>query len=279
MSDCLSNSQVSMDARHRLEAFLDKAIHSDIQFSFCIPRSASPRSRSFGLDTSEHQSCPLPSSSLPSSLSMPLSSPPPTTSSPLSSPLPIGASRASRDNDMLYAHSCILKAAGTPSIERLVSTVVPGSDPEGSVREIRFEDSPPAAVEAVIRYIYLGQRPVLEPNCGYTVKDLMALASYLQIECLQDHCVDLVLGRSSEQSAAYKIKRGSNPTENAVQVLFGWGYKFPRMRRELIRAFVQDQGYGAWADEAAMLQRYRNHEGFGAIVEEMVGERYGWLEQ
>ncbi|KAF9919095.1 hypothetical protein BX616_001830 [Lobosporangium transversale] len=63
------------------------------------------------------------------------------------------------------------------------------------IREIRFEDSPPGAVEAVLRYIYLRQWPVLEPLCGYTVKDLMALATYLQLESLQELCIDLVLGR------------------------------------------------------------------------------------
>ncbi|KAG0204172.1 hypothetical protein BGX28_003787 [Mortierella sp. GBA30] len=66
------------------------------------------------------------------------------------------------------------------------------------IRDIRFEDSPPAAVEAVVRFIYLGQKPAMEPICGYSVKQLMALSSFLEIECLQNHCVDLVLGRSRE---------------------------------------------------------------------------------
>lgn len=298
-----------MDSRHRLEAFLDKAIHSDIQFSFCIPRSSSSLPSSHGASTFERHSFHRPSSS-----------------------------SRTLDN-MLHAHSCILKTAGTPPMQRLVSALdsdghnneATGS-PEGFIREIRFEDSPPAAVEAVIRYIYLGQRPVLEPHCGYTVKDLMALASYLQIECLQDHCVNLVLGRKPDQDTAskrrsvpgaspsnhtrrlgggfhpyrpqawqsheraqhglYSRARGTSSTtgadrmlrsrispESAIQVLFGWGYKFPRMRRELIRAFVHDQGHrrvDMEAEEMTVLQRYRHHEAFDAILEEMVAEGFGW---
>ncbi|KAG0290375.1 hypothetical protein BGZ96_006131, partial [Linnemannia gamsii] len=57
------------------------------------------------------------------------------------------------------------------------------------IREVRFQDVPPEVVRAVVRYIYLGQKPVLEPYCGYTVKDLVALSSYLEIAPLEDYCV------------------------------------------------------------------------------------------
>ncbi|KAG0054095.1 hypothetical protein BGZ83_011979 [Gryganskiella cystojenkinii] len=70
--------------------------------------------------------------------------------------------------------------------------------PQEPIRSIRFEDSPPAVVRAVVRYIYLGERPVVEANCGYTVKDLMALATFLEIEPLEEYCVALVLGLSPD---------------------------------------------------------------------------------
>ncbi|KAI8606435.1 hypothetical protein EDD21DRAFT_400399 [Dissophora ornata] len=127
-----------------------------------------------------------------------------------------------KHNCILRAHSCILKTICTASMERLLNTYPPiGHQPYPSsllentsatcenavepIREIRFEDSPPAAVEAVLRYIYLGQWPEVEPLCGYSVKDLMALATYLETESLQDHCVDIVLGRCRGYNSAGNV--------------------------------------------------------------------------
>ncbi|KAG0020020.1 hypothetical protein BGZ80_004892 [Entomortierella chlamydospora] len=138
------------------------------------------------------------------------------------------------------------------------------------IREIRFEDSPPAAVEAVVRYIYLGQQPILEPLCGYTVKDLMSLASYLEIERLQDHCVELVLGMSTSCDSE---------GETAVQILFGWGYRFPKIRQGLIQALVRDHGYG-FADGKLMgLERFRDHQEYNAVVYELAAEQFNWIER
>jgi hypothetical protein len=46
------------------------------------------------------------------------------------------------------------------------------------------------------------------------------------------------------------------------------------MRRDLIRAFVHhDGGWMGDVDETGMLQRFRQHEAFNAIQEEMVMEK------
>ncbi|KAK3812115.1 MAG: hypothetical protein J3Q66DRAFT_442891 [Benniella sp.] len=335
VSSCLSSSPVSMEPRHRLQTLLDQATHSDIRFSFRSPGSSTTTTASTSTRYGASSFSEYPSYG----------------------PLILD------DKSILHAHSCILKTAGTPSIERLVSSnLIPDEHNTegggGSIREIRFEDSPSAAVDAVLRYVYYGQRPVLEPHCGYTLKDLTALATYLQLEELQEHCVELVLGYSMEQQQqqqqemAYKrttrarsqfsvhsrarpsagdrhshSHNQSHPTlcsqggyyhhpyrlhvpvsssqqpydrarhgllcranygtamtsrpprpgtlpERALQVLFAWGYKFPRMRRELIRAFVHhDGGWMGDVDETGMLQRFRQHEAFNAIQEEMVMEK------
>ncbi|KAF9964254.1 hypothetical protein BGZ70_006721, partial [Mortierella alpina] len=185
------------------------------------------------------------------------------------------------------------------------------TEDEGSssnVREIRFEDSPPAAVEAVVRYIYLGQKPAIEPFCGYTVKDLMLLSTYLEIVCLQNHCVDLILGKFRDLDGdecpplllcdgasdlawtahgkrpchvlGSRVSRRRGPlssvsADSLVQVLFDWGYRFPRIRCSIIRALVFDYGY-MFADPGAMemwLDRFNDHEALGAILYQLVEEQ------
>lgn len=141
------------------------------------------------------------------------------------------------------------------------------------IREVRFQDVPPEAVRAVVRYIYLGQKPVLEPYCGYTVKDLMALSSYLQIAPLEDYCVQLVLATHRDtdtdsngdddsgtfnhdySSIRQRRRRGSSTSwtnnltprgrsqsrispEMAVQVLFDWGYRYTKIRTALVCALI-----------------------------------------
>ncbi|KAI1319897.1 hypothetical protein EDD11_002571 [Mortierella claussenii] len=256
----------------------------------------------------------------------------------------------SQDEYVLQTHSCILKIIQTGPMNRLLNTFV--SDDENPcrhqspdtaavghnedtvgqdgmvstclepIRDIRFEDVPPAAVEAVIRYIYLGSVPVLEPLCGYTVKDLMALATYLDIEVLKDVCVDMVLGRSrceydyganhsvggdrrSPTAATlwerpcyhpYRVDKKKSCTTSrhhlqtkcrvrlgsVVQVLFGWGFRFPKMRAALIRALVQEQGrrttYGGdkhstATDPIPAIDRFHGHEAYAQILCEMVAEQ------
>ncbi|KAF9340592.1 hypothetical protein BGZ91_001212 [Linnemannia elongata] len=141
------------------------------------------------------------------------------------------------------------------------------------IREVRFQDVPPEAVRAVVRYIYLGQKPVLEPCCGYTVKDLMALSSYLEIAPLEDYCIQLVLGthrdtntdsNGGDDSGTFNhdysnmgrrggggspsicnnnlTPRGSSQSrispEMAVQVLFDWGYRYSKIRTALVCALI-----------------------------------------
>ncbi|KAF9291931.1 hypothetical protein BGZ88_006649 [Linnemannia elongata] len=141
------------------------------------------------------------------------------------------------------------------------------------IREVRFQDVPPEAVRAVVRYIYLGQKPVLEPCCGYTVKDLMALSSYLEIAPLEDYCIQLVLGThrdtntdssgdddsgtfNQDYSNMGRRRRGGSPSicnnnltprgssqsrispEMAVQVLFDWGYRYSKIRTALVCALI-----------------------------------------
>ncbi|KAF9438393.1 hypothetical protein BGZ76_008173 [Entomortierella beljakovae] len=174
------------------------------------------------------------------------------------------------------------------------------------VREICFKDSSPAAVEAVIRYIYLGQKPILEPLCGYTVKDLMSLASYLEIECLQDYCVDLVLGKNYSTNRVtfnshsitadgsrsqpridlakslveyenHKVfQRGAHQRQNQVgaeiilQVLFTWGHRFAKIRHGIIQALINDYGYEFRGGNMVALERFKDHEGFDDILCEMM---------
>ncbi|KAF9539217.1 hypothetical protein EC957_005646 [Mortierella hygrophila] len=146
-------------------------------------------------------------------------------------------------------------------------------------REVRFQDVPPEAVRAVVRYIYLGQKPVLEPYCGYTVKDLMALSSYLEIAPLEDYCVQLVIGThrdtdtdssgdddsgtfNHDYNSMGRQRRGggsarwtSNLTlrgrsqsrispEMAVQVLFDWGYRYTKIRTALVCALIDSDLVG-----------------------------------
>ncbi|KAK3830998.1 MAG: hypothetical protein JOS17DRAFT_158580 [Linnemannia elongata] len=139
------------------------------------------------------------------------------------------------------------------------------------IREVRFQDVPPEVVRAVVRYIYLGQKPVLEPYCGYTVKDLMALSSYLEIAPLEDYCVQLVLAThrdtdtdangdddsgifnhdySSKGQRRGSVNWNNNLTprgrsqsrispEMAVQVLFDWGYRYAKIRTALVCALIE----------------------------------------
>ncbi|KAI7829520.1 hypothetical protein BC939DRAFT_526040 [Gamsiella multidivaricata] len=324
VASCLASSHVSLEAQHRLVEFLERATNSDIRLSFCARKVPSfPQRQAL--------------KNLPNC--------------------------ETSDNLALYAHSCILKAAGTQPMERLLNTYSPdypffgctgrSNDHQHNlrsspIREIRFEDSPPAAVEAVLSYIYFGQCPVLEPMCGYTVKDLMELATYLEVECLQNYCVDLVLGRACgmkatgttavrtrlshgaedrydhnriifsranlnkagfhpygppggthQQNRQYASERaspclGPRPMksrltkrrhtgrggliapESAVQVLFGWGYRFPKLRRELVRTLI-DVGYdgSVFVADAAMnmLQRFRGHAAFDGVAYELVAEQ------
>ncbi|KAF9949894.1 hypothetical protein BGZ72_008347 [Mortierella alpina] len=177
------------------------------------------------------------------------------------------------------------------------------------IREIRFEDSPPAAVEAVVRFIYLGQKPAIEPFCGYTVKDLMLLSTYLEIGCLQNHCVDIVLGRfrdSDEEecpptlfcdgvedvswaslgrwhshhafrshASPWRGSLSSISADGLIQVLFDWGYRFPKIRRAIVQALVFDYGY-MFADPGTMdvwLDRFSAHEAYGVILHQLVEEQ------
>ncbi|CAO3563103.1 unnamed protein product [Mortierella alpina] len=280
----LHSSQVSSKARFRLTEFLERAINADVQLSF------SPRA-GFGFRVAEDNS------------------------------------RGFEQPRVLHAHSCILKTVESPAMTRLLNIPSPvgnnerytGNDhhdtrtvDEGSssskVREIRFEDSPPAAVDAVVRYIYLGQKPAIEPFCGYTVKDLMLLSTYLEIVCLQNHCVDLVLGRFQDLDGdesppallcdgasdlswtahdrrpchvlGSRVSRWRGPlssvsADSLVQVLFDWGYRFQKIRCCIVRALVLDHGY-MFADPVAMgmwLDRFCDHEAFGAILYQLVEEQ------
>ncbi|KAK3842791.1 MAG: hypothetical protein J3R72DRAFT_508487 [Linnemannia gamsii] len=187
-------------------------------------------------------------------------------------------------------------------------------------RTIQFEDSVPEAVRAVIRYIYLGQNPVLEPYCGYTVKDLMALASYLQIPPLEEYCVQLVLGTHRDtnttvgvkdeydssavgyyynathtrhahtlSSAQRRLKNRILP-ETAVQVLFDWGYKYPKIRTALVCALIEsdlfsnvDVLFGPKEEKeeeegggggGGLLRSFEGHEAFHSILCEMVERQW-----
>ncbi|KAG0034714.1 hypothetical protein BGZ82_005628 [Podila clonocystis] len=88
------------------------------------------------------------------------------------------------------------------------SPPVPGTNiPEhprrpGVVKEIRFEDAVPQALEAVTHYMYTGQTPTPEPYSHFTVKDLMELAVYFDLPDLQDHCIALALGWGQPWSGA-----------------------------------------------------------------------------
>ncbi|KAF9117196.1 hypothetical protein BGX27_000045 [Mortierella sp. AM989] len=186
-----------------MRELLERAVNADIQLSFCNPRQS-------------HGSKRLTSGYENNNAAFP---------------------RRQDNNCILHTHSCVLKTVGTMPMERLLNTFPPSDDQFNQIssfgnvdlcgyisamepiREIRFEDSSPAAVEAVIRYIYLGQPPVLEPLCGYTVRDLMSLASYLEIESLQDHCVELVLGTSV--GCDYEIRSDRNTATRRRAIQFG----------------------------------------------------------
>ncbi|KAF9428680.1 hypothetical protein BGZ94_001471 [Podila epigama] len=75
------------------------------------------------------------------------------------------------------------------------------------VKEVRFEDSVPNAIVAVKEYLYSGIKPVPQPLSGYTVKDLMELATYFGMEDLQDHCIVLALGLNQPWSGAPFVHR------------------------------------------------------------------------
>ncbi|KFH64916.1 hypothetical protein MVEG_09644 [Podila verticillata NRRL 6337] len=148
---------------------------------------------------------------------------------------------------VIPVHSCILKAADTPArrlmrdtassqnertiadyFQRLLSqgrdlgrerllaqapslpgTSMPLEHPRrtGIVKEIRFVDAIPQAVEAVTHFMYTGQRPTPEPYSHYTVKDLMELAAYFDLPDLQDHCIALALGWGQPWSGAPVVYR------------------------------------------------------------------------
>ncbi|KAF9096304.1 hypothetical protein BGX29_008628 [Mortierella sp. GBA35] len=176
----------------------------------------------------------------------------------------------------------------------------PSARPE-PIREIRFEDSPPEAVRAVVRYIYLGQKPILEPYCGYTVKDLMALASYLEIPPLEDYCVQLVLGTHRDSTFAddddHDIHYNTNVINNnhmvllqtnqpksrispemAVQVLFDWGYKYTKIRSALVCALIESGSSAADEDvlydpEVGLMRAFEDHRAFSAVLCEMTERR------
>jgi hypothetical protein len=157
---------------------------------------------------------------------------------------------------------------------------------------------PPEVVRAVVRYIYLGQKPILEPYCGYTVKDLMALSSYLEIAPLEDYCVQLVLGthhetdtgsgdsdndfgivnysyssvvEGGEGGGGYArwtnalTQRGGRSKsqispEMAVKVLFDWGYRYTKVRTALVCVLIDSD----LADEGRVL--FGSPEGGGEGV-------------
>ncbi|KAG0308413.1 hypothetical protein BGZ98_008033 [Dissophora globulifera] len=305
-------SHIPREPQQHLADLLDKAVNADIRLSFCTPTMPG-----------SHRQPTLADNSITGSLGGP-------------------------NERILQVHSCILQAADTVPLQRLLNTfphighsigagiqlstdvnnILTALAATEPIREIRFEDSSPAAVEAVIRYLYLGQPPALEPGCGYTVKDLMALAVYLEIEELQDICVDLVLGRtqdhherindsmtasmpvrcpsrfaqgnrcgkSDDHTRHYSISRraGLHPyrrcqaqlaqgttamtgrqcgqskaqiaSAHAARVLFGWGWRFTKMRSALIEALVQ----GGRGGEETALEGFQDHEEFSALLHDMV---------
>lgn len=217
----------------------------------------------------------------PPSLSPP-STPPSASTAPFNAPSPAFAAThtfnsSSRSNTH---HSPSLGSESTYHPALFTLTQHRGLTPSFSqqrqqqpIREIRFQDVPPEVVRAVVRYIYMGQKPVLEPYCGYTVKDLMALSSYLEIEPLEDYCVQLVLGihRNTDASSSgsdddfgnvnysyssvvggegyarwtnsFTHRRGRRSKsrispEMAVKVLFEWGYRYTKVRAALICALI-----------------------------------------
>ncbi|KAF9305875.1 hypothetical protein BGZ74_008537 [Mortierella antarctica] len=110
----------------------------------------------------------------------------------------------------------LLTQGGDLSSERLLSrnsSTLPGTHiPEhprrpGVVKEIRFEDAVPQAVEAVTHFMYTGEIPTPEPYSHYTVKDLMELAVYFDLPDLQDHCIALALGWGQPWSGAPVVYR------------------------------------------------------------------------
>lgn len=148
---------------------------------------------------------------------------------------------------VIPVHSCILKAADTAPARRLMrdttsqnertiadyfqrflsqrsdlgrerllaqAPTLPGTNMPlehprrtGIVKEIRFEDAIPQAVEAVTHFMYTGQKPTPEPYSHYTVKDLMELAVYFDLPDLQDHCIALALGWGQPWSGAPVVYR------------------------------------------------------------------------
>ncbi|KAG0090675.1 hypothetical protein BGZ92_002447 [Podila epicladia] len=101
------------------------------------------------------------------------------------------------------------------------SPTLPGTNvPEhphrlGVVKEIRFEDTVPQAVEAVTHFMYTGQMPIPESYSHYTVKDLMELAMYFDLPDLQDHCIALALGWGQPWSGAPVVYRQDVENQHA----------------------------------------------------------------
>lgn len=158
---------------------------------------------------------------------------------------------------VIPVHSCILKAADTAPVRRLMKnttssqnehtladyfqnrllsqggdlgrgrlleqaltppgTNMPLEHPRrtGILKEIRFEDAVPQAVEAVTHFMYTGQRPTPEPYSHYTVKDLMELAVYFDLPDLQDHCIALALGWGQPWSGAPVVYRHDMENQHA----------------------------------------------------------------
>lgn len=85
----------------------------------------------------------------------------------------------------------------------------------GVVKEIRFEDAVPQAVEAVAHFLYTGRTPTPEPYSHYTVKDLMELAVYFDLPDLQDHCIALALGWGQPWSGAPVVYRQDMENQHA----------------------------------------------------------------
>ncbi|KAF9154420.1 hypothetical protein BG015_000969 [Linnemannia schmuckeri] len=209
------------------------------------------------------------------------SCPPPPTPPPSASTTPFNASSHAFANTHTLSNSCTQQASfhGSEGVfhpalftfNRHHSLLPLSRRQQQPIREVRFEDVPPEAVRAVIRYIYMGQKPVLEPYCGYTVKDLMALSSYLEISPLEDYCVQLVLGthrdtgtdnggeaafgavgynysNTGREGRGYAswannlTQRGESKSrispEMTMQVLFDWGYRYTKIRMALVCALI-----------------------------------------
>ncbi|KAF9134200.1 hypothetical protein BGW39_007814 [Mortierella sp. 14UC] len=259
-------------------------------------------------------SCILSTITSPAMRSLLNTNPPPPSPPPPSPLPPSGSSPPSVTHVHISAthatpysssgHSCF--SAAPEDYHPALSTINGAHNPvlQQPSRTIQFEDSCPEAVRAVIQYIYLGQKPILEPYCGYTVKDLMALASYLQIPPLEEYCVQLVVGThrdtttstsasddeygsgtisynskySHEQMRRLRLKSRISP-KTAVQVLFDWGYRYPKIRTALVCALIESDlfssedvlfGQGEEEGGSGLLRSFGGHEAFHSILCEMV---------